>query len=124
MVPSNQPDSLRTAQMLNRLMTQHIEVSRAPQPFQVKEGSFPAGSYVIRLDQPYRNYAVDLLVPQEFPNDAEHAPYDDISWALPVHYGVDIKKIDDAAILKVPVDAVTQELHPAGQIMEQEILCF
>ena len=30
-------------------------------PLTLKEGTFPAGTYVVRLDQPYRNYAVDLL---------------------------------------------------------------
>ena len=34
---------------------------------QLKEGTFPAGTYVVRLDQPYRNYAVDLLTPQHYP---------------------------------------------------------
>ena len=29
--------------------------------FTLKEGSYPAGTYVVRLDQPYRDYAVDLL---------------------------------------------------------------
>ena len=36
------------------------------------------------LDQPYRNYAVDLLSPQVFPEDSKVEPYDDVSWALPV----------------------------------------
>ena len=73
--------------------------------FAVQEGSFPAGSFVVRLDQPYRNYAVDLLLPQEFPADAEHQPYDDISWALPVHYGVATVRVDDRAIVDVPLEA-------------------
>jgi hypothetical protein len=115
-IPADQPDPRRVTQMLNRLMTQHIEVSRATSAFQTKEGNFPAGSYIVRLDQPYRNYAVDLILPQEFPADAEHAPYDDISWALPVHYGVDVKRIDDSAILKAPMESVTQELRPQGKI--------
>ena len=37
------------------------------------EGSFPAGTYVVRLDQPYRNYAVDLLTPKFYPKDADRA---------------------------------------------------
>ena len=55
---------------------------------EVAEGRFAAGSYVVRLDQPYRNYAVDLLTPQAFPSDAQHLPYDDVSWSLPLHFGV------------------------------------
>src|SRR5207249_11308429 len=48
-VPATQDDRLRVAQMLNRLMSQGIEVSRATKDFQTKEGKFPAGTYVIRL---------------------------------------------------------------------------
>ena len=39
----------------------------------------------MRLDQPYRNYAVDLLLPQHYPPD-KGAPYDDVSWELPANY--------------------------------------
>ena len=57
--------------MVSRLMSQHIEVSRAKRTLST-EGRvrFPAGTYVVRLDQPYRNYAVDLLTPQNYPKDA------------------------------------------------------
>ena len=61
---------------------------RATAPLTLKEGNFPAGTYVVRLDQPYRNYAVDLLTPQHYPKDAGE-PYDDISWELPAHYHLD-----------------------------------
>ncbi len=115
-IPAAQSDRRRTDQMVNRLMSQRIEVSRATKDFQLKEGTFAAGSYVVRLDQPYRNYAVDLLLPQEFPKDAQYEPYDDVSWALPVHYGVETIRIDDAAILQVPLDLIAEEVHPAGRV--------
>jgi hypothetical protein len=115
-IPADQGDRRRVAQMINRLMAQHIEVSRASSDFQTKEGKFSAGSYVIRLDQPYRNYAVDLLLPQQFPNDPEHEPYDDVSWSFPVHYGVDAERIDDAAVLKVALQPVDSDVHPQGRV--------
>jgi hypothetical protein len=64
LIPEDQGDPARVAAMVGRLMGQHIEVARAQNPIQLKDGSFPAGTYVVRLDQPYRNYAVDLLTPQ------------------------------------------------------------
>jgi len=39
----------------------------APRGVEAEGGVFPAGTYVVRLDQPYRNYAVDLLSPQHYP---------------------------------------------------------
>ncbi len=82
LIPADQGDPARVAQMVARLMAQHIEVSRAQNSIQLKDGSYPAGTYVVRLDQPYRNYAVDLLTPQHYPKDGE-PPYDDVSWELP-----------------------------------------
>jgi hypothetical protein len=85
LIPENQGDPARVAQMVGRLMGQHIEVARAQNAIQVKEGNFPAGTYVVRLDQPFRNYAVDLLTPQRYPKNGE-PPYDDVSWELPANY--------------------------------------
>jgi hypothetical protein len=85
LIPQDQGDPARVAQMVARLMGQHIEVSRATNPIRVKEGEVPSGTYVVRLDQPYRNYAVDLLTPQHYPKDGE-PPYDDVSWELPANY--------------------------------------
>ena len=36
-------------------------------PFKVKEGDFPAGTFLVRMDQPYRGFALDLLTPQKYP---------------------------------------------------------
>jgi len=62
-----------------------LRCSGAGAELKLKEEWFPAGTYVVRLDQPYRNYAVDLLSPQHYPKDAGE-PYDDISWSFPAHY--------------------------------------
>ncbi len=112
----DQPDRRRVAQMVNLLMRQGIEVARSREAFVVQEGAFPEGSLVVRLDQPYRNYAVDLLLPQSFPFDTGHLPYDDVSWALPVHYGVATVSVDDPRIVDVPLEAVAADVHMTGRI--------
>jgi len=115
-IPEDQGDKKRVAEMVNRLISQGIEVGRAAEPIALKEGSLPEGSYVVDLDQPYRNYAVDLLEPQNFPADSADLPYDDVSWAFPVHYGVEAIRIEDAAIRQVRLDPVKGEVHPAGRV--------
>jgi len=115
-IAPDQGDRRRVAQMVNRLLAQRIEVGRAAEPFSIGEDSFPAGSYVVQLDQPYRNYAVDLLEPQWFPPDAEYQPYDDVSWALPVHYGVEVQRIDDPHVLDLVFEKVADELEPSGRV--------
>jgi hypothetical protein len=113
----DQPDRRRVADMVNLLLRQGVEVARATDALTVREGTFPGGSFVVRLDQPYRNYAVDLLLPQEFPPDAEHQPYDDVSWALPVHYGVSTIPVDDERILDVALQPLESEVRVMGQVV-------
>jgi hypothetical protein len=115
-IPAEQGDRLRVAQMVNVLLRQGIEISRASQAFTVNEGTYEAGSFVVPLDQPYRNYAVDLLELQDFPFDPEHLPYDDVTWNLPTHYGVETVRIDDHRIVPVDLTPVEGEVHPEGSI--------
>jgi hypothetical protein len=116
LIPENQGDPVRVAQMVARLMGQHIEVARAQNAIQVKEGKFPAGTYVVRLDQPYRNYAVDLLTPQHYPKNGE-APYDDVSWELPAHYHLQAIPTADASIRDVAVTPLTDPPHAVGTVL-------
>jgi hypothetical protein len=114
-VPEEQGDRRRVAQMVGVLLGQRIEVGRSREPLRLAEGTFPAGSYVARLDQPYRNYAADLLLPQEFPEDSERQPYDDVSWALPVHYGVAAVPIADRKVQSAALDPLAEEPRPVGR---------
>jgi hypothetical protein len=115
-IPEDQGDRRRVADMVELLMRHGIEVARATASFKVGEGEFAAGTYVVRLDQPYRNYAVDLLTPQAFPTDAVYEPYDDVSWALPVHYGLEAKRIDDAKITEVALTPLQPSFQVQGAV--------
>jgi hypothetical protein len=115
LIPEDQGDRARVAAMIGRLISQHIEVSRAQNAIQVKEGPFPAGTYVVRLDQPYRNYAVDLLTPQHYPKDGE-PPYDDVSWELPANYHVEAIPTADVSIRNAALIALKDPPHVDGRI--------
>lgn len=116
-IPEKQDDARRLAEMINLLRAHGIEVHRAQEPFKVTEGDYPAGTYLVRLDQPYRGYALDLLTPQKYPADkAPYEPYDDVSWALPVALGVEVKPIADPAVRGMPAALVTEPLAPAGRV--------
>ena len=89
-------------------------MQRAGAAFTVKEGTFAAGTYVVRLDQPYRNYAVDLLTPQDFPKNGGE-PYDDVSWELPAHYHLDAVAIADPTVrtdVVIVIGRDTPDLEP------------
>jgi hypothetical protein len=115
-IREDQGDRRRVAEMVRFLMTQGIEVKQASAPFKVEEGEFAARTYLVKLDQPYRNYAVDLLTPQFFPPDTPYEPYDDVSWCLPVHYGVEAKRIDDAKVKDVPATLLLAGFEVQGKV--------
>jgi hypothetical protein len=115
-IPDAAEDRLRVAGLVNRLLDQKIEVGRLRAELATAEGRFPKGSFVVKLDQPYRNYAVDLLEPQRFPPDAREIPYDDVSWALPVGFGVNVVRIEDERVRAAPSDPVSAPVTPAGSV--------
>ena len=114
-IPDGQGDPTRVAQLVGRLLTLGIEVQRATSTLTLKEGSWPAGTYVVRLDQPYRNYAVDILAPQSFPKDAPES-YDDISWAFPAHYHLSVTATADPQLRAAPLAPLTEAPHIAGAV--------
>lgn len=100
-IPAEQRDPSRLAYMINQLRKHGIEVHQSVTDFNLDEGEFSRGDYVVRLDQPYGNLARNLLETQEFPKDTEMRPYDDVSWTLGLHYGVETTKIDDKNLLEI-----------------------
>src|SRR6202140_2621663 len=115
LIPDGQGDPARVAQLVARLLAQGIEVHRAAADLALKEGKFPAGTYVVRLDQPYRDYAVDLLAAQNYPKDGGEA-YDAISWELPAHYHLSAIPTADPQVRAANLTALTAAPHPQGQV--------
>ena len=115
LIPEDQGDRKRVADMVGRLLAQRIEVGRAQNAIRVKEGNFPAGTYVVRLDQPYRNYAVDLLSPQEFPRD-KGEPYDDVSWEFPANFHLVAIPTEDVSIRAAALTALKETPQPTGNV--------
>jgi len=115
LIPGDQGDPGRVDALVARLMSQKIEVNRADAPVKLKDGEYPAGTYVVRLDQPYRNYAVDLLTPQVYPKDATE-PYDDVSWELPAHYHLKVVATGDASVREAVLHPLTEPPKSKGEV--------
>jgi hypothetical protein len=78
--------------------------------------TFPAGSYVVRMDQPYSRIADSLLDYQYWsPEDPQKTPYDDTGWTFGELYGVQVTRVTDAKILLAPMERVT-EFHATGGV--------
>jgi hypothetical protein len=104
-IPGGQKDQTRVAMLVNLLRVQGIEIGKATAEVSVKEGKFPAGSYVIKRDQPYGRLAKILLEKQNFP-DATLRTYDDTGWTMGMMNHTEVKEIADLTILQAAVEPV------------------
>ena len=74
--------------------------------------SFPAGSYVIRMDQPYSRVADALLDKQYWaPDDPQKTPYDDTGWSFTQLFNLKIVRATDPALLSTKMTPFDPE-HP------------
>lgn len=78
--------------------------------------TFPAGSYVIRMDQPYSRIADALLDYQYWsPEDPQKTPYDDTGWTFGELFGVQVVRVTDASVLNAKMERVS-EVRPKGEV--------
>jgi hypothetical protein len=110
-IPAGQQDMTRVAFVVGVLQTQGIEVGQAVAGIKVKEGEFPAGSFIVKLNQPYGRLAKILLEKQEFP-DPNLRTYDDTGWTMGLMTHTDIREISDSSILDVKVERARAENMP------------
>ena len=104
LVPKHQRDPGATRQLLQVLQVGGVEVHDAPD------------AWVVKLDQPYRAHAKDLLEVQRFPamerwpGGPVERPYDVAGWTLPFQMGVQVIESDT-------VPAATGALLPPVESM-------
>jgi hypothetical protein len=126
--PADAAEFNRQFQLLNILKKQHVEIQQlsdsvtSPVP-PVKHGApvtsqtFPAGSYVIRLDQPYSRIADALLDKQYWaPDDPQKHPYDDTGWSFTQLFNVKVTRLTDPAILHAKMTPVADLASAAGKL--------
>jgi hypothetical protein len=81
--------------------------------------TFPAGSYIVRMDQPYSRIADSLLDYQYWsPNDPQKTPYDDTGWTFPELYNVTATRVLDLKVLDAPVEKVSGEVRVKGGVSD------
>jgi uncharacterized membrane protein YgcG len=78
---------------------------------------FPAGSYIVRMDQPYSRIADALLDYQYWsPNDPQKNPYDDTGWTFPEGFNVQAVRVTDVKVLDAAMERVTGTVTAAGGV--------
>ena len=112
-IPAGQRDQTQVDRVANLIRRQAIEVHRATAEIKVKEGTFPAGSYIVKLNQPYGPLAKTLLEKQTYP-DASLTTYDDSAWTMGMANNIDVKTIEDKSILDAAATLLTADVTTAG----------
>ncbi|WP_435016097.1 M14 family zinc carboxypeptidase [Tundrisphaera sp. TA3] len=120
-VPADQHDPGTAAKMVEILLASGIKVRRAPADFAVDGASYPAGSWVMPADQPYRAQLKDLMERQVYPNrlgpdGKAEPPYDVAGWTLPLQMGVKAVALGGKVEGLDRFEAVDRAEPPAGSI--------
>ena len=84
---------------------------------QTETRQYPAGSYIVRMDQPYSRMADELLDYQYWsPNDPQKSIYDDTGWTFGELGNVRVQRVTDVKVLDAPVERITGEVKSPGGI--------
>jgi hypothetical protein len=109
-------DSSRVADTLRSATTPFDTLPLSVQRTELRQ--FPAGSYIIRMDQPYSRIADALLDYQYWsPSDPQRTPYDDTGWTFPESFAVRSVRVTDPRVLAVPMESVTGEIKAPGGVI-------
>ena len=78
--------------------------------------TLPAGSFVVRMDQPFSRVA-DALLDRQFwaPDDPQKHPYDDTGWNFPALFNLHVHRITDAKFLSAKMTPVADLTTLSGQ---------
>ncbi len=114
-IPANQSRPVEAADMVNLLRLMGVEVSKADKEITIKDEKYPAGSYVVRMDQPYSRMA-DMLMDTQYYNVNDPRPYDDTGWTLGALRNVKTVRVTDKSILQAPMSLLNSDAHVSGKI--------
>ena len=118
-IPADQHDRAALTKLLELLHAEAAEIHRATAPFVADGRSYPRGTFVARLDQPFGRWIKDILEAQEYPqirgprtDDPVATPYDITAWSLGMLMGVDTIRVE--APFSAELTLLTPEILSAG----------
>lgn len=103
-IPTPQRDRAALARLVDILHSTGVELHTLNQPTEIDLHTYPSGTLIIRRDQPYGNFAKDLLELKTFPEG--ETPYDVTGWALAPLFGIRVAEYrqslsDDAKMTRL-----------------------
>ena len=113
-IPADDPRPVECAELVKLLQLQGVEVHKLNA--EDKKLKIPAGSYVVRMDQPYSRMA-DMLLDHQYYNVSDPRPYDDTGWTLGAVRNVKTLRITDVAMLKDGMSLLTSAPKVTGDVI-------
>ncbi|MGB2906932.1 MAG: M14 family zinc carboxypeptidase [Candidatus Aminicenantaceae bacterium] len=111
--PGDEPRPGQVKRLLSLLQRQGVEIHRADSEIKVGEDTFPKGSYVVRMDQPYSRMA-DMMLDKQYFNTGDSRPYDDVGWTMGPLYNVTSSRITDTKVLEARMTLQKEIVVPGG----------
>ena len=134
-IPADQPDFLTAVKFVNTLRHVGVYVDQATAAFSVGGKQYPANSFVIKTAQAARAHVLDMMEPQDHPNDFAYPggpprrPYDNAGWTLAYEMGVKFDRVLDGfdaptkrveGLAKPPAGTIANQQGAAGFLMSHE----
>ncbi|HKQ07067.1 MAG TPA: M14 family zinc carboxypeptidase [Blastocatellia bacterium] len=114
-IPGDTPRPVEAADMVNLLRLMGVEVQTATKEFSVGSQKYPAGSYIVRMDQPYSRMA-DMLMDTQYYNVNDPRPYDDTGWTLGALRNVKTVRVTDKGVLEAGMVLLTSDAKVTGRV--------
>lgn len=114
-IPAGQRRKADTADAINELMRQGLEIHRANGAFKLGNVDVATGDYIVRGDQPFRTLAEMYFAVQNYPPQNPR-PYDDTGWTFQYMRNLTITAIGDTGVFDQPMTLVTAPVRAAGGI--------
>jgi len=114
-LPANQSRLVEAAETVNLFRLMGIEVHVATKDLVINDQKYPAGSYIVRMDQPYSRMA-DMLLDTQYYNPNDPRPYDDTGWTIGAMRNVKTVRITDKAVLAAPMTLLNSDARVMGKL--------
>jgi hypothetical protein len=89
----------------------------SPKKDDTEPRTFPAGSYLVRMDQPYSRIADALLDYQYWsPRDPQQSVYDDTGWTFGESGNVQVVRVTDVKVLDAAMQPVSGDVRSVGGV--------
>ncbi len=112
MMPAHKPRASRGGRGATDDATAQPAAKPKPEP-----RTFPAGTYILRMDQPYSRIADTLLDYQYWaPNDPQKSIYDDTGWTFGELGNVQVSRVTDVSVLAAKMTRVEGAVEAPGGI--------